>query len=114
LGNSFDHQGLRACLITTSITPLQFPHNSLFYLGFNAKKNEMGFYDRVNCYSSPLLVVFQPLLAAPSARVFYTLSYSSHNQLLAKRESNLGSPRFEPMTKLMSNQCTTTQPNHVS
>ena len=44
----------------------------------------------------------EPLLQ-PHARVFYTLSYSSHNQFLAKRELNLGSPRFEPMTIPMSN-----------
>jgi len=44
--------------------------------------------------------IFRSLIdhTSPTDRAFYTLSYSSHNEFLAKRELNLGSPRFEPTT----------------
>ena len=94
---------LNSCTSQSSLKiASQNPFHSqiLPFKGPNARsmqKNEIGFYDGVNWYSSPLLVVFffSPSWLLPSAKIFLTYSYSA-TQLFSKKKLNLSPPRFEP------------------
>ena len=77
-------------------------------------KNENRLNGNVNYHSMVLYGLFfsHPLLL-PSHLGFPCPFTYMPKEILAKKMFNLGSPRFEPITIPMPNQCTTIQPIHV-
>jgi len=67
-------------------------------------KTKFGLSVRLIANQGPLFWLFFSPLAAPSARVVSTLSYSGHTNFLAKRKLNLSPLRFKPTTMPKPNQ----------